>query len=142
MADEMTDFLWRVSSAGYAWGDFEAAPHLTRYGAKGKIRVLTDAVPSDGKNTFERYAPLLECSGLFRTFALDTKPTEEHIQSFAGKYGTLGFHSPILVSQSSRRANLGVGETRESWANEIVDMRLAVNLWDAARARQYRELVV
>jgi len=137
MAVEMTDFLWQVAGSGYTWGDFDVAFTIQRGKAvaldKGKVRALTDAVPMGGQYTVRQYLPLREFSGLFRTFSLDTEPTERNVQTFASRYGTLGVGTGILLPLSDGRANVGTGETLESWATEIVDMRLAVNLWDAAR---------
>jgi hypothetical protein len=135
MADEMTDFLWRVSTSGYKWSDLEAAPLMNADALEGKIRVLTDGVPLGVQYAFSRYTPLLEFSGLFRTFALDTEPTEDGILAFANKYGTLGLQASVLIPSLDGRSNVGAGETLASWTGELLDMRLAVNLWDAARHR-------
>src|SRR5665213_1470395 len=140
MADEMTDFLARVPGSGYSWGTFETAHQMNPDGVEGKSRVVTDAVPIGTHYTFRRYAPLLEFSGLFRTFGLDTEPTEDGVSTFANKYGVLGLPLGILFPLGGGKSHLGTGEILESWTREIVDMRLGVKLWDAARGKSLAEL--
>ena len=72
---------------------------------------------------------------MFRAFA-QTDPVPKGILKFANSYGRLGHVSTTiqpLVSQ--RESERWRGEKLESWMDAILTMRLAVRLWDLAKAR-------
>jgi hypothetical protein len=73
------------------------------------------------------YAPLVEHTGLFRTFS-ETLATEEGVLGFATSYGLLGDHDKAVGASQLR------GESLEVWVDEIAWMRAAVAAWNFLRA--------
>jgi len=82
------------------------------------------------------YAPLLEESGLFRTFA-DVAPTRESIKAFADEFGNLGVASLFFAEKGPEEMMaLGVtGESLSRWTDEIGQMRQAVDVLDLLLAK-------
>src|SRR6266542_1679370 len=70
------DFTWErpAKGKGFAWEKTDAG---------GLCLVRTAGAP------FERYKPLEECTGLFRTFA-DLPPDPVALLGFVNRYGALG----------------------------------------------------
>jgi hypothetical protein len=88
------------------------------------------------------YAPLLEYTGLFRTFA-DTPLTKEAVLKFANKFGCLGeykgergFHRGQLQVDSCPFKDESFG----TWCDEIAEMRRTVLVWDLIKSKNEIEL--
>jgi hypothetical protein len=97
---------------------------------------LTPAVGTGERFRALRYQPLAACSGLFRDFAA-TDPNLDAIKSFADRFGLLGgnLRRRIVLYDQGRGGKhpMGFGEHVDDWVKEIMVMRLAVDLWEAAR---------
>ena len=126
-------FLWRVAEGGYRWVDSRPAfePRQQRQS------FLTDGRPvgTAGWRVMQ-YQPLAAFSGLFRVFA-DTEPSRDGIKGFADRFGPLGgdLATPIPLSDQPKPKGvpLGTGEALGAWNGEILMMRFAVDIWEAAR---------
>jgi hypothetical protein len=133
MPDIPLQFLWRVAEGGYSWVDslpgFE--PHQQRQ------PYLTDDRPI-GAAGFRvlRYQPLAAFSGMFRVFA-DTQPSRDGIKAFADRFGPLGGdiaeRIPLYDQPHAGGVPLGTGEPLSAWSDEILTMRYAIDIWEAAR---------
>jgi hypothetical protein len=122
--DELLKFVsqWRWPEKGHTWA--ESAP-----GAWW----LTDGLPHHPPR-YRAYAPLVDYTGLFLTFA-DTAPTPEGILTFANAYGLLGLRPQGLVCAPVGEGH-GIeqwGEAQEDWMKAILTMRHTVTLWEWAR---------
>jgi hypothetical protein len=126
-------FLWRVAEGGYRWVDSRPAfePRQQRQS------FLTDGRPvgTAGWRVMQ-YQPLAAFSGLFRVFA-DTEPSRDGIKGFADRFGPLGgdIEKPIPLHHQARTPGvpLGTGEPLSAWSDEILTMRYAIDIWEAAR---------
>jgi hypothetical protein len=133
MADLLLQFPWQVAKAGYTW--VESHPVL---GASQRpASFLTDGRPigTAGLHVKE-YQPLAAFSGLFRVFA-DTEASRDGIKSFADRFGPLGGNLakqiPLSDQRNAKGVQLGTGESLAAWNEEILMMRLAIDIWEAAR---------
>ncbi len=67
----------------------------------------------------------------------DTEPTREGIKAFADRFGPLGrtVEKPIPLDdqRNAKGVPLGMGESLADWHNEILTMRLAIDIWEAVR---------
>jgi transposase-like protein len=133
MPDLPLQFRWRVAEDGYHWvgsdpvfeADQQRQPFLTDgrpIGAAG-YRVLP-------------YLPLAEFPGLFRVFA-EIDPSHDGIKAFADRFGPLGSdiakQIPLYDQPNAQGTPTGLGEPLAAWANEILMMRFAIDICDAAR---------
>jgi hypothetical protein len=133
MPDIPLQFLWRVAEGGYRWLDSRPGfePHQPRQ------QFLTDGRPigAEGFRVLQ-YQPLAAFPGLFRVFA-DTDPSPDGIKTFADRFGPLGgdVAKPIPLSDKPKPKGvpLGTGEALGAWNGEILMMRFAVDIWEAAR---------
>ena len=133
MPDIPLQFLWRVAKGGYRWLDTRPGfePHQPRQ------PFLTDSRPigAEGFRVLQ-YRPLAAFPGLFRVFA-DTEPSQDGIKAFADRFGPLGadLSTPVPLSdqRNAKGVPLGTGEGLGAWNGEILMMRFAVDLWEAAR---------
>ena len=133
MSDVPLNFAWEVANAGHRWIQTHAmgqAPdlrwhYLTPVHGTGSERVLA-----------LRYHPLSAYSGLFRNFAA-TDRSLDAIKAFADRFGMLGgsLRKRIALHDQGRDGKdpMGFGEHVDDWVNQILVMRLAVDLWEAAR---------
>ena len=140
MADEVFEFLWDVSSAGYEW--VEAIPVPDRKGDYDQYEPEIFLISATGDSIIERYSPLQDQSGLFRQFA-DTPPTQEGILGFARKYGRLGGDAEegIFLPTGDPKSYVPMrGERLSTWHHQIRIMHQAINLWDLAQAGDVRGL--
>jgi hypothetical protein len=133
MPDIPLQFRWRVADGGYHW--LETRPSLQP--RQERIPFLTDRRPVGAAGwRVNDYLPLFEFPGLFRQF-VDTEPSYDGVKGFADRFGTLGpdITEMIVLSdaRSARRAAVGNGERLGAWTKEILMMRLAIDLWEAAR---------
>jgi hypothetical protein len=133
MPDIPLQFRWQVAEDGYRW--LESHP----VGGSDQMRdpFLTHGRPiGAGGFRLMRYQPLAAFSGLFRVFA-DTEPNHDGIKAFADRFGPLGgdLINPILLHDqpSAKGVPVGTGEPLAAWSDEILMMRYAVHLWEAAR---------
>jgi hypothetical protein len=133
MPDIPLQFLWRVADGGYRWLDTRPGfePHQPRQ------QFLTDgrSIGAEGFRVLQ-YQPLASFPGLFRVFT-DSDPSPDGIKTFADRFGPLGadIATPIPLSdqRNAKGVPLGTGESLGAWNKEILMMRFAVDLWEAAR---------
>lgn len=113
-----------VSEDGYRWMD--AKPE------KGRPGRYLIAVGGERRV----YNPLQEARALFQHFA-NIEPTEEHVATFAGKYGCLGKGANKFVVVDGA---VLPGESLAGWREEIESMRIALALWAAVKDNDRRQL--
>jgi hypothetical protein len=133
MADLLLQFPWRVAKAGYSWVQSHPAFGASQQAAS----FLTDRRPigTAGFHVME-YQPLVAFPGLFRVFA-DTEPRQDRIKAFADRFGPLGRNVareiPLSDQRNAKGVPLGMGESLAAWNEEILTMRFAIDIWEAAR---------
>jgi hypothetical protein len=133
MPDIPLQFRWQVAEGGYRWVD----SHLIGESRHERRAFLTDGRPI-GAGGFRvlQYQPLGAFSGLFRVFA-DTEPSHDGIKAFAGRFGLLGGdiakRIPLYDEPSAKDVPVGTGEALGAWNDEILIMRFAIHIWEAAR---------
>ena len=98
---------------------------------------LTDGRPIGAAGfRVRQYLPLAEFPGLFRVFA-ETEPSHEGIKAFADRFGPLGGdiakQIPLYDQPNAKGVPVGTGEPLAAWSNEILTMRYAIDIWEAAR---------
>jgi hypothetical protein len=133
MPDIPLQFRWHVAEHGYAWLDAHAVD------ASDQMRepFLTHGRPI-GAGGFRsmKYHPLAAFSGLFRVFA-ETQPDRDGIKAFADRFGPLGpdvaTEIPLYGQRNAIGVPLGTGEPLGAWKDEILIMRFAIEIWEAAR---------
>jgi hypothetical protein len=133
MPDIPLQFRWQVAEGGYHW--------LESHPVDGSEQIrdlfLTHGRPI-GAGGFGRirYQPLAAFSGLFRVFG-DTEPTRDGIKAFADRFGPLGDPIenaiPLYDQPKAEGVPLGTGEPLAAWNEEILTMRYAIDIWEAAR---------
>jgi hypothetical protein len=133
MPDILLQFPWRVAKAGYSWVQSKPALAASSHPAP----FLTDGRPIGTAGFYVmEYQPLVAFPGLFRVFA-DTDASEDGIKTFADRFGPLGGDLasaiPLQDERDAKRTHLGTGEACGAWLREILMMRFAVDLWEAAR---------
>jgi hypothetical protein len=133
MAELLLQFPWRVAKAGYSW--VHSKPALAASPQPGPF--LTDGRPIGTAGFYVmEYQPLVAFPGLFRVFA-DTEPSPDGIKVFADRFGPLGpdvaMQIPLSDQRNAKGVPLGTGESLAHWNEEILTMRLAIDLWEAAR---------
>jgi hypothetical protein len=133
MPDIPLQFLCHVAKAGYTW--VESHPVLG--GSQQHASFLTDGRPIGAAGLHvKEYQPLSAFSGLFRVFA-DTDPSKDGIKAFADRFGPLGSNIerqiPLSDQPNGKGVPLGTGEPLAAWSHEILTMRLAIDIWEAAR---------
>jgi hypothetical protein len=133
MPDIPLQFPWQVAKDGYNWLD--SCP----IGESGQDRrsFLTDGRPiGAGGLRVVQYQPLAAFPGLFRVFA-DTEPNHDGIKAFADRFGPLGGEIakqiPLYDHLHAKGVPLGIGEPLGAWSTEILTMRFAIDIWEAAR---------
>jgi hypothetical protein len=131
--DVPLNFFWEIPKAGHRWIETHAMgqspdlrwTYLTPAHSTGSQRVLG-----------LRYHPLAAYSGLFRNFAA-IEHDEDAIKAFADRFGMLGgsLRKRIVLHDQGRDGKhpTGFGEHVDDWVDEIMVMRLAVDLWESAR---------
>lgn len=158
MRRELFEFTWDVHKSGYHWettravGQPKPPPPLKAPGqqlteeqrrtreldalvAKPQQFLTTGLSVNARGFAVARYSPLADYTGLFRSFA-ETPITPEGIQQFANRYGLLGGRHTVeieLRKKGQRNKDIGLGETFDSWQEQIFFIREAINLWDLAR---------
>ena len=144
---EVFHFTWPRPSSGFEWVDATLHPeqrdpaiHPSHHigvirtdGSESRWLVPVDA----SEEIVEEWHPLLEETGLFRTFA-ETEPTEPAIQAFASAHGWLGVDRLIKWHGRERRA--AHGEPFWVWAHEIRAMRAVVDLMRAIKDQDEKTL--
>jgi hypothetical protein len=143
MPPDLVQCLCEVNEGGYQWLKAIRIPAPGDLGRPKWNRprsFLTTGLPVGASGLrVRRYNPLRldSDSGLFRTFA-ELDPTPDGIRAFADKYGLLGGDLSVLIllqgMGAPSEAEIGVGESRKAWAEEIRAMRQAVALWDMLQA--------
>jgi hypothetical protein len=133
MPDLPLQFPWQVAEGGYGWVDSD--PAFKPY--QQHQPYLTDGRPvGTGGWRVMRYLPLAAFPGLFRVFA-DTAPGRDGIKAFADRFGPLGGdvakQIPLYDQPNAKGVPLGTGEPLAAWSEEIVMMRFAIDIWEAAR---------
>lgn len=145
---EQTKFIWTRPNAGYLWDEETSAYDLETISfSKTDEPVLLESPESTG----EFITNPLDNSGLFLEFA-ELDITREAIQGFANDHGLLkrkqSYITPrIAQKKGSRKAipkvahadvihgdmkyGMVYGEPYSLWAKEIVDMKLAVTIYEA-----------
>lgn len=134
MPDVPLQFPWQVAEEGYRWVE----SHLSGESGQERRLFLTDGRPI-GAGGFRvlQYQPLGTFSGLFRVFA-DTEPSLEGIKAFADRFGSLGGDIaqsiPLYDQPRSKGVAVGIGERSDAWTDQILKMRFAIDVWEAARS--------
>ncbi|MCD6072886.1 MAG: hypothetical protein K0S42_3402 [Microvirga sp.] len=134
MPDIPLQFPWRVAEGGYRWVD----AHPMSESRQERRPFLTDGRPI-GAGSFRvlQYQPLGAFSGLFRVFA-DTESSRDGIKAFADRFGPLGgdiaASIPLYDQPHRKGVAVGVGEPLAAWNQQILTMRFAVHVWEAARS--------
>lgn len=126
MPAELIDFTWEAPAGGCRWVKI---PVLDRE----RLHLVDGSLFGPRKKGSTVYRPF-DHSGLFREFA-GTDLAPEAIAAFADRFGFLGEGNPTEIPVEGGRKSFGMAESAELWIGEILSMRLAVDLWDAARAR-------
>jgi hypothetical protein len=135
MADELTDFRWRIPSTGYQWVRAKTAPG-EQLQATDRF-LIAEALPGELTNVIE-YTPLQERNALFVTFA-EVDLSEPAIRSFANEFGWLGgdVAVDILMDRRDDLTSVGVpvtiGEPLTKWTAEILSMRRMMSLWNSLK---------
>jgi transposase-like protein len=133
LPDVPLNFDWEVAKTGHHWVETHAMDQSSDVRWHFLTRVHGT---SGGAFRAVRYQPLAAYSGLFRNFAA-TDPSLDAIKSFADRYGVLGgnLRKRIVLYGHGRGSHhpMGFGEHVDDWIKEIMVMRLAVDLWEAAR---------
>jgi endonuclease YncB( thermonuclease family) len=156
----MVKFVWRVPERGYRWVAVGPEAKVRRPRSSGgsttaRTEVLVPVCPW----LLDEYEPLVEHTGLFRTFA-DTRPTREGILEFANIYGNLGAEFDALDTLDAMEQPLhsyspwderaepydeacrGLADqyrstdTLRRWQSQIAQMRRCVEAWDRVRRGQ------
>ena len=111
----------------------------TCFDASQQRRLVPHRRPPDRRRRASascEYQPLVAFSGLFRVFA-DTEPSHDGIKAFADRFGPLGgdIAKPIPLNDqpNAKGVPLGIGEALAAWNEEILTMRFAIDIWEAAR---------
>lgn len=132
MADEFTEFLWRVPSTGHRW--IEGQP-IGGEGPSARRFLIAEARPGQLAHADE-YNPLRAHSALFQTFA-ETETSEEGILGFANRFGCLGGHARVTVSVKMPDGTqvFPYGELEHKWTAEILTMRSLIRLWELVKKR-------
>jgi hypothetical protein len=137
--DVPLDFAWEVPEAGHRWVETQALGQ----GTDVRRHYLTPAYGAGDRFRTLRYQPLSAFSGLFRNFAA-TEPSLDAIKSFADRFGLLGgnLRKRIVLYDQGRDGKhpMGFGEHVDEWIQEILVMRLAVDLWESARQEDTDQL--
>jgi hypothetical protein len=128
-------FCWYVQPGAYRW---EPAPGIRDEDDEPTPPGISVGAWDPGRaGQLRRYAPLRDQTGLFLLFA-ETPPTPQGILGFASRFGLL---YSARTTQRPRRSRPRRGgeevvevlaehyEPHESWASEILTMRLAVDVW-------------
>jgi hypothetical protein len=133
MPDIPLQFRWEVAEDGYRW--LESHP-VDRSEATRDLFLTHGRPIGAGGFRMMRYDPLAAFSGLFRLFG-DTEPSCDGIKAFADRFGPLGrtIEKQILLYDQSNVTGvpLGTGEPLRAWSDEILMMRYAIDIWEAAR---------
>ena len=133
MPDIPLQFRWQVAEEGCHWVN----SHLVGDSRQEHCPFLTDSRPI-GAGSFRvlQYQPLGAFSGLFRVFA-DAEPSRDGIKAFADRFGSLGGNIagsiPLYEHPGSKNVPVGMGEPLSAWNNQILKMRFAIDIWEAAR---------
>jgi hypothetical protein len=133
MPDIPLQFRWQTAEGGYHWLESHAVDGSDRM----RHPFLTHGRPiGAGGFRLMAYQPLAAFSGLFRVFA-DTEPSRDGIREFADRFGPLGRNIekpiPLYDQPNAQGIPVGTGEPLGAWSDEILIMRYAVELWEAAR---------
>jgi hypothetical protein len=136
-------FEWYVSETGHQCLSTTPIPRRGQQGSQGDY--LAERLPKKRR----AYEPLVEHTGLFRTFA-SLADDKDAIVAFADKYGLLlGGNETIFVplprgerAAITRDGNLGSvpAERLDTWRAEIAEMRELLALWCAARESDKKKL--
>jgi hypothetical protein len=147
MSIDVYTFRWQIPKDGFRWIEAKvlrnnggAPPGQARHDNRIEDHpqwVLTDGLGIGMPFVRTVYPPLKLFPALFRTFAQVQPDSREGILGFASEYGNLGIGRPLaLTAEDEPKRLLGVfGETHQDWANQIVAMRRAVEVWDLLQAR-------
>jgi transposase-like protein len=140
MPDIPLQFRWQVAEDGYRWLE----SHAVDGSDQTRQPFLTHGRPiGTGGWRLMQYLPLAAFPGLFRVFA-DTEPSGEGIKAFADRFGPLGHNIekpiPLYDQPNARGVPVGTGEPLGAWIDEILIMRYAIELWEAARNRDVATL--
>jgi hypothetical protein len=133
MPDIPLQFPWQVAEGGYRWVD----SHPIREPDRVRRPFLTHGRPiGAGGFRVRHYLPLGAFPGLFRVFA-DTEPDRGGVKAFADRFGPLGGEIakqiPLYDQPNTKGVPLGTGEPLVAWSTEIMMIRFAIGVWEAAR---------
>ena len=122
MASDVYSFLWSVPQGGYHWVEvkvFVDDGDGSRLEDQPRL-VLTDGTAIGQMTRIKQYAPLKECTGLYRTFAQIPFQDRDAILAFANEYGNLGIGRMLdVTAKDSPGRLLGVsGETWQDWGEK------------------------
>jgi hypothetical protein len=133
-------FTWRVPEYGFEWVHLEDRPDQLLV---PRLVPIGGMDPKNLKLPVREYAPLLEHTGLFRTFA-DLPLSEDGILQFANRYGAPRPRLWLYLSRCRDQKEWGFSNYKagglDEWRREIVTLRRAIMLWDRAQAGDRAEL--
>ena len=140
MNERLVLFTCHLPKAGFRWLETHPIPPTDQNRAWFLTVGREPGMRSGGGPT---YNPLEERTGLFRVFA-DTEPSRDSIKVFAERFGSLGGNRRTWVPLYDEPRNGGYAgawsEAHRAWRDEIMAMRRSVDLWEAARRGETREL--
>jgi hypothetical protein len=139
-------FQWFVSETGYQCLSTTRAAGSA--GQSGSAECVAERLPTKRR----AYEPLVEHTGLFRTFAA-LPDDKDAIVAFADRYGLLVggnemMFVPLPRGDRGARSTVVIGgnlgsvpaERLETWRSEIAEMRELSDLWCAAKAADLKKL--
>jgi hypothetical protein len=134
MPDIPLQFRWQRAEDGYRWLE----SHAVHESDQTREPFLTHGRPiGAGGFRVMKYQPLAAFSGVFRVFA-DTEPSRDGIKAFADRFGPLGpdiaKQIPLYDRPQATGIPLGTGDPLAAWTDEILTMRFAIDIWEAARS--------
>ena len=133
MPDVPLEFPWRVAESGYHQVDSDTAfgPERSSGRSSRTDGPVARRAFASGSIRHWRIFP-----GLFRVFA-ETEPNQDGIKAFADRFGPLGGdiakQIPLYDQPNAEGTPMGFGESLAAWSDEILTMRFAIDMWDAAR---------
>ena len=133
MPDIPLQFRWQVAQGGYRWVDSD--PSSSPTSSASPSSPTAGPVGAAGLRVLQ-YLPLAEFPGLFRVFG-ETEPSHDGVKAFADRFGPLRSDIAMQIllydQPNAQGTPTGLGEPLAAWTNEILMMRFAIDIWDAAR---------
>lgn len=123
---------WGVPEGGFEWRRLVLLRPPMGKPAKRPTEAL---VPRNPGGRMTTYLPLDEEDLCFEFAKL--RPEQKNILAFANKFGSLGT-AALFTPSTVRTSELILGDTLDSWRNQIASMATVVDLWEWITARPPR----